>query len=243
MIAQTLRHARSGTLLQAVTGTLAERGGRSVRASRLLRGSGLLPALEFLTTQRNLARNGGKKERRLEIGPGRSRLPGFETLDIAGGRQVDYILDASRPLPFPSGTFREIHSSHALEHLPWFRTEGILREWVRILEPGGTMSIWVPDALKICRTVVQAEEGDLHEPPDGWRRLNPDGSPYLWAAGRLFYGANPAYPSWHRALFTPRFLKLAMERAGLTRVRELGREDVRGDDHGWINLGVEGVKP
>lgn len=241
MIAQVLEHTRRGTLLQALTGTLAERGGKPARL--LLRESGILPALEKLTTRRNLKHNEAKEERCLEIGPGNSRLPGFETLDVAGRREVDYVLDASSPLPFPTDTFQEIFSSHALEHLPWFRTEEILREWVRILKPGGKLTIWVPDALKICRTVVEAEEGNRSDPPDDWRRLNPAGSPYLWAAGRLFYGANPGYPSWHRALFTPRSLRGAMERAGLLQVRELGRGEVRGHDHGWINLGMEGIKP
>lgn len=241
MFAQVLRHARAGTLLQAVTGTLAEKGREP--AFRLLRASGLLPALEKLATFRNLRRNEEKGERRLEIGPGGSRLAGFETLDVAGGREIDYVLDAAAPLPFPRGTFREIFSSHALEHLPWFRTEEILREWVRILMPGGKLTIWVPDALKICRTLIEAEEGRRSEPPDGWRRLNPEGSPYLWAAGRLLYGANRGYPSWHRALFTPRSLRAAMERAGLADIRELGPGEVRGCDHGWINLGMEGTKP
>jgi SAM-dependent methyltransferase len=241
-------HYRQGDLLPVVAGKIFEvsksaRRDPPAAVLRTLRKTGVMGRLERWITRRNLRRNEDNGVRRLEIGPGDHRLPGFETLNITGGRVVDYVLDAAQPLPFPDGTFVEIHCSHVLEHLPWYRTEGILREWVRILKPGGRLHIWVPDALKICTAILQAEEGRLHASPDGWRKLNPEDDPYLWAAGRIFYGANLKYPSWHRALFTPGFLQRLFRRVGLVEVRRLAAGEVRGFDHGWINLGVGGIKP
>jgi SAM-dependent methyltransferase len=192
----------------------------------------------------NMWRNAGRVDRKLEIGPGGARLEGFETLNVVAGRSVDYVLDCSKSLPFESGTFLAIYASHVVEHLPWYKANDILREWVRVLKPGGMLEVWVPDGLKICESVVAAEEGKLTDTPDGWLRLNPEGDPYLWACGRMFYGANPGYPSWHTAMYTPKSLQQLFHRAGLSHVRKLCAKENSGlDRHGWINLGVRGVKP
>ena len=91
----------------------------------------------------------------LEIGAGPQRIPGFETLDIVGGKHVDYVWDASKRLPFKDNTFKLIYGSHVLEHIPWYQTENVLTEWVRILNAGGRLEIWVPDALKICKALQE----------------------------------------------------------------------------------------
>ncbi|MDW8036745.1 MAG: methyltransferase domain-containing protein, partial [Thermoguttaceae bacterium] len=104
-----------------------------------------------------MRRNARRPVRRLEIGPGETPLPGYETLDIIPAPWVDYVLDATKPLPFPDASFQEVYASHILEHVPWYQVEGVLREWVRILSPGGWLKLIVPDGLKICYTLVQYE--------------------------------------------------------------------------------------
>ena len=182
-------------------------------------------------------------ERMLEIGPGPQALPGFETMDAVSRPGIDYVLNLEKGLPFRDSTFQLVFASHVLEHCSWFLTAEILRELVRILKPGGWLEVWVPDGFKICGTVLAAEEEKVVAPPDGWTLHNPRGDPFVWAAGRLFYGANPEYPSWHRTLFTPRSLREHLQRAGLVELRMLGPGEVRGVDHGWVNLGMTGRKP
>lgn len=199
-------------------------------------------------TRRRLVEHAGRAERRLEIGPGPQPLKDFETLGIADGPHVDYVLDAARTLPFGDASFDLIYASHVLEHIPWYQTDDVLREWRRILKPGGVLEIWVPDGLKICRTLVEFEvDGTDNTALDGWYRMNPDKDPCRWAAGRMFtYGDGAGatdHPNWHRALFTPRFLAETLVKAGFASVRAMDRSEVRGDDHGWINLGARGVKP
>lgn len=186
--------------------------------------------------------------RRLEIGPGASRVPGFETFNVVPGPDVDHVGDAARALPFPDNTFALIYASHILEHIPWYQTVDALREWFRVLAPGGALEVWVPDGLKICRAFVEAESGGEDRTiNDGWYRFNPQRDPCVWAAGRIFtYGdgdGNPASPNWHRAIFSPRHLENCLRAAGFERIERLPRAHVRGDDHGWINLGMRGVKP
>lgn len=193
-------------------------------------------------------RNAGKQVRRLEIGQGARRIDGFETLNVIGGRNVDYIADASKRLPFRTGTFDVVYASHVLEHVSWFWSRRVLAEWVRILRPGGRLEIWVPDGLKIARAFVQAEDSvSADYRLDNWWRFNPAHDPCLWMSGRCFsYGdgtGDLSHPNWHRALFSERHLKRLLEDAGLADVRRMSNEEVRGYDHGWINLGMTGTKP
>ncbi|HEV8441089.1 MAG TPA: methyltransferase domain-containing protein, partial [Methylomirabilota bacterium] len=100
-----------------------------------------------LRTRFELWHNAGKPGRMLEIGPGRKRNPGFETLNIVGGYHVNYVLDARSKLPFKDETFELLYASHILEHIPWYQTDATLKEWTRVLRPGGKLQIWVPDGL------------------------------------------------------------------------------------------------
>ena len=129
----------------------------------------------------------------------------------------------------------------------WYQVEQVLAEWVRILKPGGKLEIWVPDGLKICRALVDYElhnKNYIHK--DGWYKYNPNKEVCRWAAGRLYtYGdgtGNPKSENWHRAIFTPRYLRLISERAGLRDVCQMEHSEIRGHDHGWINLGIKGIK-
>lgn len=189
-----------------------------------------------------------KSVRYLEIGSGEKRIEGFETLNIISGPDVDYVCDASKALPFQDNTFDVIYSSHALEHIPWYQTENILKEWVRILKPKGILEIWVPDGLKICQAFIKAElEDENLIPNDGWYKFNPRKDPCVWASGRLFtYGDGTGksdHPNWHRAVFSRRYLKELLERIGLTDIKDMDHSEVRGYDHGWINMGIKGTKP
>lgn len=202
----------------------------------------------LVKTRKNLKVNAHNKHRKLEIGPGKNRILGFETLNIVNGPQVDYLCDASKPLPFSNNTFEIIYASHILEHIPWYLTETTLHEWVRILKPGGTLKIWIPDGLKICKAFVDAElNNDNYIDLDGWYRFNPEKDPSKWASGRLFtYGdgsGNPSHPNWHRAIFSPRYLRSLFATIGLRDITFMDSSEVIGEDHGWINLGIKGIKP
>jgi SAM-dependent methyltransferase len=194
------------------------------------------------------ALNARNTVRRLEIGPGPRRLPGFETLSVIGGRSVDYIADASKRLPFSDQTFDLVHASHIIEHIPWYQTADALREWVRVMKTGGQLEVWTPDGLKIARAFVAAEDqGSTEFHLDGWWRFNEQQDPCLWMSGRCFsYGDGTGranHPNWHRAAFSERHLRNLMTTAGLVDIRKLDQSDVRGHDHGWINLGLVGTKP
>lgn len=202
---------------------------------------------KLVITPLNIFKNSSKPRRMLEIGPGPTRIHGFETLNIKAALNVDYVVNASKHLPFPAGTFDLIYASHVLEHISWYQVQDVLREWVRVLKPRGQLEIWIPNGLLIAKTFVDAEtigKNEIHQ--DGWYRLNPEYDTCVWANGRIFsYGdgdGRKGSPNWHMSLFSPRYLHLIMERAGLVTIERLDRAEVRSHDHGWINLGFRGTK-
>jgi SAM-dependent methyltransferase len=198
-------------------------------------------------TPLRIYKNTSKKDRKLEIGTGNYRISGFETLNIASSFHVDYILDASKKLPFKDESFSLIYTSHIVEHLPWFKLEEILTEWYRIIEKDGMLEIFVPDGLKICKAFVDAEEGnDSSYTLDGWYKFNESKDPCIWANGRIFsYGdgtVNKMSPNWHMSLFSERFLTQLLKNIGFRKIVKLTNKETRGYNHGWINLGLRATK-
>ncbi len=193
-----------------------------------------------------LKKNKIKKNRNLEIGPGVDRINNFETLNIIPGNNIDYYHDASIQLPFENDTFSIIYASHVLEHIPWYKTEVVLQDWIRTLKKEGWIEIWIPDGYKIIKTFLDAENGDNNIESDGWYKFNQEKDPCIWLSGRCFsYGDgkdNLANPNWHRAIFTFNYLEKVFLKIGLKNISKMTKNEIRGYDHGWINLGIKGQK-
>lgn len=201
-----------------------------------------------IKTAKNVKKNSLNIYRCLEIGPGNERIEKFETLNIIDGKMVDYIIDISKGItPFKESSFDIIYCSHILEHIPWYNVEKIFIELIRILKDKGQLEIWVPDAYKICKIIVDYEENELDNTYlDSWYRFNDSKDPIVWGAGRMFtYGdglGSLYHHNWHRGLFTEKYLKRTLSKAGLKNIETMSNNLVRGYDHGWINLGVKGIK-
>jgi predicted SAM-dependent methyltransferase len=78
-------------------------------------------------------------------GPKGLRSPSWFNLDATRMDGVDLPWDAGRSLPFRRRRFRGIFTEHFLEHLPEDEARVFLGECLRVLEPGGTLRISVPD--------------------------------------------------------------------------------------------------
>ena len=75
---------------------------------------------------------------RLNVGAGSVVIDGYTPLDIKTGTE------AGR-LPYQNETADEVYASHVLEHIARAETINTLREWVRVLKPGGILRVAVPD--------------------------------------------------------------------------------------------------
>ena len=89
---------------------------------------------------------------KVNLGCGHKLLAGFVNVDLAdnwSAVQPDVVADVTGPLPFEDGVADEVHAYHVLEHLYRWQTEEVLKEWTRILRPGGLLVIEVPCLDKI----------------------------------------------------------------------------------------------
>jgi len=156
-------------------------------------------------------------------------------MDVVKRDYVNIIHDVSvTPLPLRDNEYHLIYMSHILEHVPWYDTINVLMEIRRCLKPGGRAEVWVPDLAKLISGYFNP---DIIE--DKWRKHNPDNDSNIWFNGRLFaYG--PEAENWHRAAFDASHLKTCFIKAGFSKTAML--KTPRGYDHGWINLGMVGIK-
>lgn len=82
---------------------------------------------------------------RLHIGCKGPVIPGFTRLDVVQWGDVDYVRDARDLSCFADNSVTTIYCSHILEHFPAEETVNVLTEWARVIAPGGTAYIAVPD--------------------------------------------------------------------------------------------------
>ena len=78
----------------------------------------------------------------LDIGCGRSKIPGSVGLDIQPYPGVDVVHDLNTPLPFADGEFDVVYSDQVFEHIP--NLIGLIREIHRVLVPRGVCVAHVP---------------------------------------------------------------------------------------------------
>jgi glycosyltransferase involved in cell wall biosynthesis len=58
-------------------------------------------------------------------------------------------------LPYDDNTVDEIKAFHIIEHFHFFEIQEVLKEWYRVLKPGGKLYLETPDFLETCRSFVE----------------------------------------------------------------------------------------
>lgn len=61
------------------------------------------------------------------------------------------IHDLRKPLPYPDDSFYAVYGTHVLEHLYLEQAKCLLKERLRVLQPGGVLRLVVPDLQAIVR--------------------------------------------------------------------------------------------
>jgi len=109
-------------------------------------------ALSQVETMLNLGR-----PIKLDIGGGyRPGSNGWTNVDTAF--EADLYWDLREGIPFPTGSVSAIFSSHLFEHLTFSEGQGLLAEILRVLEPGGSMSIVVPNARLYLEAYINRDK-------------------------------------------------------------------------------------
>lgn len=148
--------------------------------------------------------------RRLHIG-GKVRKPGWEVINTVAGPIVDHVGDAGDLSQFADETFEEIYASHVLEHFDYATTlEPALKEWWRVLAPGGHLSVSVPDIDVLARMLVDRESFDVRQ---------------RYGIMTMSFGGHMDQYDYHRVGINEEFLGIYLLETGFVnfrRVAELG---------------------
>ena len=101
--------------------------------------------------------------RKLHIG-GKVRMAGWELLNVVAGNSVDHIGNAKDLSRFAEDTFQEIYASHVLEHFDYAgELVAALKEWRRVLVPGGRLLVSVPDLDVLAALMLDKEHLSVDE--------------------------------------------------------------------------------
>ena len=61
-------------------------------------------------------------------------------------------------LPYPDGTVDAVLAEHVFEHFSFAEEALVWREMARVLRPGGTLTLEVPDFEWVCATFLDAND-------------------------------------------------------------------------------------
>jgi predicted SAM-dependent methyltransferase len=94
---------------------------------------------------------------RLHLGCGSKLFDGYINVDGAymKGTPGITIHDLLDPFPLPDSCVDEIISVHVIEHIMPDQVPMLMKEWLRVLKPGGFVAVEWPDILKMCQYIVQ----------------------------------------------------------------------------------------
>ena len=150
---------------------------------------------------------------RLNLGCGDKILPGFINVDLVderAGNKPDIQCDLHQLTVFSDNYADEIMAIHVVEHFWRWEVVDVLKEWVRVLKPGGWMILECPNLISACEAVLAD--------PDKAAMPGQEGQRSMW----VLYGD----PRWkdplmcHRWAYTPKSLAQVMYQAGLTNLKQ-----------------------
>jgi predicted SAM-dependent methyltransferase len=142
-------------------------------------------------------------------------IPGYIHVDIMDAPHIDQRCSVDNLHVFANDSVTLIYASHILEHFGRHEVEGVLKEWHRVLAPGGKLRIAVPDFSAVV---------DLYE-QEGLK----DGKSGL--VGLVCGGQRDKY-DFHKIIFDEPFLTFLLAKAGF---RDIHRWDWRNTEHAHID--------
>ena len=173
--------------------------------------------------------------RKLQVGAGPNHLEGWLNTDRDPLEGFAY-LDATRPFPLPDACMHYVFAEHTIEHFTFEVGQRMLRECLRVLEPGGRIRVCTPDMAAILRLLEPPNADSVEARYIDWSisTFLPPGTPRLPA-----FAVNQAFRGWgHRFIYDAASLAEALTRAGFAEVTQyaMGESDeseLRGiDSHG-----------
>lgn len=98
----------------------------------------------------------GKK---LNLGCNNQVKSEYINVDIFEAPYIDEIFDLD-DIPYKDNTISTIYSEHSLEHVSYKRTLKAIKEWHRVLKPGGELILKMPDLEQCCKKYLETSYKD-----------------------------------------------------------------------------------
>lgn len=98
---------------------------------------------------------------KLHLGCGKRFIPGYVHIDVLDFPHVDHVSSIDRLSFIRDNSVDVIYNCHVLEHFKRSEVSRVLQEWHRVLKPGGTLRISVPDFSAICEIYRRTSDLDL----------------------------------------------------------------------------------
>jgi ubiquinone/menaquinone biosynthesis C-methylase UbiE len=152
-------------------------------------------------------------EIKLNLGCGDKILNGFINVDIVSeraGKQPDINCDVKNLTVFPNDYADEILAVHVVEHFWRWEVLDVLKEWCRVLKPGGKIILECPNLISACQEFLKN--------PDFYSGPGKEGQRSMW----VFYGD----PQWqdplmvHRWGYTPYSLAKLLHETGFVNMKQ-----------------------
>ncbi len=157
------------------------------------------------------------KDLSVNLGSGGTGLPGWINIDARPHHADIYIAyDIRRSLPFENGHVKRIFAEHVIEHID-FRDDipQVFREFHRVLEPGGTVRIIVPDVARFISAYVHRSREEFAALRWNLDTLPSDIYTPLHIVNHLFHQNGEHLFGWDFET-----MEFALKRAGFTDIRK-----------------------
>lgn len=149
---------------------------------------------------------------KLHLGCGKRFIPGYIHIDAVEYTHIDHVSAIDNLSFLGTNSVDVIYNCHVLEHFKRRQVHGVLREWHRVLKPGGILRTSVPDFAQLCRVYTATEDLNL-------------------VMGPLFGRQDYLY-NIHYNVFDYKSLSDALHQAGFEHIR---RYDWRETEHAAID--------
>lgn len=158
---------------------------------------------------------------KLNIGCGNMILEDWINVDLYNPN-ADIKGDALA-LPFPDDYADVLWASHVIEHFHFHDGHKAVREWGRVLKPGGIIIIETPNLVELCKYFLESDEATRI---DLYNAFFSSG----WEPGQA-----------HLFLYTPNQLRWTLEQMGFENI--IQTYAARYIDQEFRNLRMEAKKP
>lgn len=140
---------------------------------------------------------------KLHLGCGRRNIPGFIHIDLESLPHIDYVHDIGSLPMIENESVDLIYCSHSFEYFDRGEAPTVLRDWYRVLSPGGILRLAVPDFAALVQIYKKYHDLNLILGP---------------LYGRWEVGTDESYIVFHKTVYDFSSLKSVLESCGFITV-------------------------